>query len=143
MLFSDPQGDVTDYFAGSATGKEYLDIKSGSYELKESTLDLTLELFSKVKDSSNIQYGFIITGSPNKADTHGAHGAPLGEDEVRLTKAAYGWPEDAHFLIPPEVVRHFAQGIGQRGQAAYEQWSADFARYSQQFPREAAELQDI
>ena len=43
-------------------------------------------------------------GSPNKQDTYGAHGSPLGEEEVRLTKRAYGWPEDAQFLVPDEVV---------------------------------------
>lgn len=82
-------------------------------------------------------------GSPNKANTHGAHGAPLGEDEVRLTKAAYGWPEDAQFLVPPEVVEHFAGGIGQRGQTAYDEWSAAFEEYSTQFPQEAAELKTL
>ena len=50
--------------------------------------------------------------SPNKADSHEAHGAPLGEEEVRLTKAAYGWPENEKFLVPGEVLAHFRQGIG-------------------------------
>ena len=45
----------------------------------------------------------IAWGSPNKQNTHGAHGAPLGEEEIRLTKAAYGWPPDEHFLVPEEV----------------------------------------
>ena len=54
-------------------------------------------------------------GSPNKQDTYGAHGSPLGEEEVRLTKRAYGWPEDAQFLVPDEVVAGFRDGIGKRG----------------------------
>src|SRR5262245_43675230 len=54
-------------------------------------------------------------GSPNKQDTSAAHGEPLGEDEVRLTKRAYGWPEDAQFLVPDGVREHFAAGIGARG----------------------------
>ena len=82
-------------------------------------------------------------GSPNKADTHGAHGAPLGAEEVRLTKKAYGWPADEQFLVPPQVVEHFAAGIGQRGHASYEQWTAAFAKYAAQHPEEAVELEAI
>ena len=51
-------------------------------------------------------------GSPHKADTSAAHGEPLGEEEVQLTKRAYGWPEDAKFLVPDGVYEHFAAGIG-------------------------------
>ena len=57
-------------------------------------------------------------GSPNKQDTPEAHGEPLGPEEVRLTKRAYGWPEDAQFLVPDGVYEHFAAGIGRRGAAA-------------------------
>jgi transketolase len=63
-------------------------------------------------------------GSPNKQDTESAHGEPLGEEEVRLTKRAYGWPEDAQFLVPDGVLEHFAAGVGRRGaelRAAWEQ----------------------
>lgn len=79
-------------------------------------------------------------GAPNKANTHGAHGAPLGDDEIRLTKKAYGWPENEQFLVPKEVVSHFANGIGARGNQKYETWKSKFADYSRMFPREAAEL---
>ena len=51
-------------------------------------------------------------GAPHKADSHDAHGAPLGEEEIRLTKAAYGWPENEKFLVPPEVPALFREGIG-------------------------------
>ena len=51
-------------------------------------------------------------GAPHKANSHEAHGAPLGEEEVRLTKIAYGWPENEKFLVPGEVMSHFRQGIG-------------------------------
>ncbi len=54
-------------------------------------------------------------GAPKKAGTSAAHGAPLGEEEVRLAKRAYGWPEDAKFLVPEEVPAHFRRGIGVRG----------------------------
>ena len=54
-------------------------------------------------------------GSPHKQDTSAAHGEPLGEEEVRETKRAYDWPEDAQFLVPDGVREHFAEGIGKRG----------------------------
>ena len=82
-------------------------------------------------------------GSPNKANTHAAHGAPLGADEVKLTKKAYGWPEDAQFLVPDEVREHFATGLGRRGRAEREAWEAKFAAYKKQYPKEAADLEAI
>ena len=57
----------------------------------------------------------IACGAPNKHNTHGAHGSPLGEEEIRLTKRAYGWPEDQKFLVPDEVPAHFRANIGARG----------------------------
>ncbi len=60
----------------------------------------------------------IAYGAPNKQDTSGAHGEPLGEEEIRLTKGWYGWPEDAKFLIPDGVREHFQEGIGRRGAAS-------------------------
>jgi transketolase len=82
-------------------------------------------------------------GSPNKANTHAAHGAPLGADEIKLTKKNYGWPEDAQFLVPPEVLEHFAAGIGTRGREEREAWESKFAAYAKAFPKEAAELKAI
>jgi transketolase len=63
----------------------------------------------------------IAPGSPNKQDTAGAHGAPLGTDEVRLTKQAYGWPSDEPFHVPDEVLDHFRGCVG-RGRKWYEEW---------------------
>jgi transketolase len=68
-------------------------------------------------------------GSPNKANTHDAHGAALGEEEVRLTKKVYGWPEDQHFLVPPEAVQCLANGVGRRGRAAHAEWQKRFVEY--------------
>ncbi len=62
-------------------------------------------------------------GSPHRQDTAAAHGEPLGDDEVRLTKRAYGWPEDAKFLVPDGVREHFAAGIGARGAEARRKWT--------------------
>ena len=61
-------------------------------------------------------------GRPHKQDTHGAHGEPLGEEEIRLTKQFYGWPEDAKFLVPDGVYDHFQQGIGKRGKELRDAW---------------------
>jgi transketolase len=79
-------------------------------------------------------------GSPHKQDTSAAHGEPLGEEEVRLTKRAYGWPEEAQFLVPDGVREHFAAGIAARGAAAHRAWSDLFATYRAQFPELAAEI---
>jgi transketolase len=66
-------------------------------------------------------------GSPNKQDTESAHGEPLGEEEVRLTKRAYGWPEDAQFLVPDGVMEHFAEGVGKRGAELSSAWKQKLA----------------
>jgi transketolase len=63
-------------------------------------------------------------GSPHKQDTAAAHGEPLGEEEVRETKRAYGWPEDAQFLVPEGVYEHFAAGIGARGARLRDEWES-------------------
>ncbi len=105
-------------------------------------IDGALALFAETDDRPTliILRSIIGYGSPNKANTHGAHGSPLGEDEVQRTKAAYGWPESAKFLVPDEVREHFATGVGQRGSAAYREWSELFARYEQAHPQLADEL---
>jgi transketolase len=71
-------------------------------------------------------------GSPHKQDTNAAHGEPLGEEEVRLTKKFYGWPEDAKFLVPDGVLEHFQEGIGKRGADLREKWTKVFAGYKTQ-----------
>jgi transketolase len=82
----------------------------------------------------------IAWGAPNKQDTHAAHGEPLGEEEVRLTKRNYGWPEDAEFLVPEGVRENFAAAFGARGRAAREAWMALFARYRDKYPELADHL---
>jgi transketolase len=71
----------------------------------------------------------IAWGSPNKQDTHAAHGEPLGEDEIKLTKRNYGWPEDAKFLVPDGVREHFAAGMGARGKDLRTKWLALYEQY--------------
>ncbi len=71
----------------------------------------------------------IAWGSPNKQDTHAAHGEPLGEDEIKLTKRNYGWPEDAKFLVPDGVREHFAAGMAARGKDLRGKWMTLYDQY--------------
>jgi transketolase len=73
-------------------------------------------------------------GSPNKQDTEKAHGSPLGEDEVRLTKEVYGWDPDAQFLVPKEVLDHFRATAGERGAKAEAEWDERAATYRTAYP---------
>ncbi|MCB0167297.1 MAG: transketolase [Anaerolineae bacterium] len=79
-------------------------------------------------------------GAPTKEGTSAAHGEPLGEEEIRLTKRAYGWPEEAKFLVPDGVRAHFAAGIGARGAELRQAWFAQFEAYQQQHPELAEQL---
>ena len=85
----------------------------------------------------------IAWGAPNAAGTAGAHGAPLGEDEIKATKKAYEWPEEEHFRVPDEVLAHFRQGIGARGAKLHDAWDEEFADYRRKYPSEAKELEMI
>jgi transketolase len=82
-------------------------------------------------------------GSPHKIDTAAAHGEPLGEEEVRLTKRAYGWPEDAKFLVPDGVREQFDAGIDARGAEARRRWEALFAAYRERLPEFAREIDQM
>ncbi len=82
-------------------------------------------------------------GSPHKQDTPAAHGEPLGEEEVRLTKRFYGWPEDAHFLVPDGVYDHFSAGIGERGRRLHREWNEKFAAYCERYPELGQRLRAI
>jgi transketolase len=82
-------------------------------------------------------------GAPNKQDTAKAHGEALGEEEIRLTKRFYGWPEDAKFLVPDGVIEHFRDGVGARGAALSADWAARFEAYAKAFPDLADQFQRI
>ena len=82
-------------------------------------------------------------GSPHRQDTAAAHGEPLGEEEVRLTKRFYGWPENAKFLVPEGVQEHFAEGVGARGGQAHGAWNDLFARYKGRYPELALEIEQM
>jgi transketolase len=100
-----------------------------------------IETFKATDDRPTfiVVHSVIGWGSP-RAGSEKAHGEALGEDNVRATKKAYGWPEDAQFLVPDGVKEHFTQAVAGRGQPAREAWEANFAKYRETFPTEAAEL---
>src|SRR5262249_38099928 len=79
-------------------------------------------------------------GAPNKQDTSAAHGEPLGEDEVRLTKRNYHWPEDAKFLVPDGVYDPFREGIGGRGKGVRDAWFSRVEKYRAESPELADQL---
>jgi transketolase len=82
-------------------------------------------------------------GSPNKANSHDAHGAALGVDEVKLTKEVYGFPSDQHFYVPAEATQAFASGIGKRGGESHAAWKKQFAEYKSSHPELAAEWETM
>jgi transketolase len=103
------------------------------------------ETFQKTQDRPTliIVDSHIGYGSPHKQDSNASHGEPLGEDEVRLVKRFYGWPEDAKFLVPEGVREHFRDGIGKRGSEAHARWAKTFAEYSQEYPDLAERVHQI
>lgn len=106
-------------------------------------IEQALEVFHKTKGRPTfiVLDSHIGYGSPHKQDTAAAHGEPLGEEEVRLCRRAYGWPEDAQFYIPNGVYEHFNAGIGKRGSEARHKWTEMFESYRSQFPELALEIE--
>jgi transketolase len=106
-------------------------------------IEQALEVFRKTKGRPTfiILDSHIGYGSPNKQDTAAAHGEPLGDEECRLVKRSYGWPEDAKFLVPDGVYEHFQSGIGKRGAEARRNWTERFESYRTQYPDLAVEVE--
>ena len=104
-----------------------------------------LDIFRKTRDRPTLIVldSHIGYGSPHKQDTAEAHGEPLGDQEVRLTKRSYGWPEDAKFLVPDGVREHFAEGVGARGAEARRRWTELFAGYRSEYPELAIEIDQM
>jgi transketolase len=103
------------------------------------------EIFKKTTDRPTLIIidSHIGYGSPHKQDSNSSHGEPLGEDEVKLVKKFYGWPEDAKFLIPDGVRESFRDGIGKRGRELRSQWSKVFGEYSKECPDLAERLSQM
>jgi transketolase len=103
------------------------------------------QTFLRTKDRPTliIVDSHIAYGAPNKQDTSAAHGEPLGDEEIRLTKRNYGWPEDAKFYVPEGVREHFREGIGKRGKDLRERWQETFQNYSKQNPELASQIKKM
>jgi transketolase len=108
-------------------------------------IEHALDIFRKTKDRPTfiVLDSHIGYGSPHRQDTAAAHGEPLGDDEIRLAKKFYGWPEDAKFLVPDDVYEHFAGGVGARGADARQQWTKLFAAYRAKYPDCATEIEQM
>jgi transketolase len=106
-------------------------------------IENALDIFRKTtgRPTFIILDSHIGYGAPHKHDTAEAHGEPLGEEEVRLAKRFYGWPEDAKFLVPDAVYQRFAEGIVARGAEARRKWMELFAAYHGKYPELAAEIE--
>ncbi len=105
-------------------------------------LSRAYEIFLKTTDRPTLIVvdSHIGYGSPHKQDTNAAHGEPLGEEEVRLVKKFYGWPEDAKFLVPEGVREHFREGVGKRGRDLHGNWNEFSRDYSKKYPELADHL---
>jgi transketolase len=109
------------------------------------TLACAFRTFQNTKDRPTliIVDSHIGFGAPHKQDTSGAHGEPLGEEEVRLAKRNYGWPEDEKFYVPEGVYEHLRQGIGNRGRSLRDAWFRRITEYRKEYPELAEELYRI
>ncbi len=102
-----------------------------------------IETFRRTDDAPTliIVESHIGYGAPHKHDTSAAHGEPLGEEEIRLAKRSYGWPEDAKFLVPDGVREHIRDGMGQRGRGLHDDWNALFKSYRTKHPDLADQIE--
>jgi transketolase len=106
-------------------------------------IEQALDAFQKTKGRPTLIVldTHIGYGAPHKHDTAEAHGEPLGDEEVRLAKRFYGWPEDAKFLVPDGVYEHFAAGVGARGERLRREWTGLFESYRARYPELANEIE--
>ncbi len=105
-------------------------------------IDRAIETFKQTTDRPTLIIidSHIAYGAPTKQDTSAAHGAPLGEEEIRATKRNYNWPVDEKFLVPSEVKKHFKEGIGARGAELRNKWIESFDKYKSKYPLLAEQL---
>ena len=107
-------------------------------------IDAAIRAAQKVTDRPSIiaVRTHIGYGSPNKHDTGEVHGTPLGAEEVKLTKKAYGWDPEKQFFIPPAALDHFRKAV-EKGKSAEEEWQKKFSEYKEMHRETAAELEDV
>ena len=139
-------GDLNKAFSESvenrfkAYGWQYLRVEDGnnleeiSKAIEEAKKDTERPTLIEVKT-------VIGYGAPNLAGTHKVHGAPLGEEEAKLTKAAYKWTFEEDFYVPEEVYEHFKKLVVERGERLEKEWNELFARYKEEYPELGKELE--
>jgi transketolase len=109
------------------------------------TLGAALTRFESREDKPTfiVVKSIIGYGAPHKQNTREAHGEALGEDEVKAAKRFYGWPEDAHFLVPDGVMDAFRDGIGKRGAELSHDWQQRFEAYAKEYPELAKQFDQM
>ncbi|MEN9203121.1 MAG: transketolase [Thermostichus sp. DG_1_6_bins_120] len=117
-------------------------VEDGNHDLKAIAEAIQNAKAVTNKPSLIIVETTIGYGSPNKAGKEEVHGAPLGPEEVKLTKENLGWPLEPEFYIPEEVLAHFRQSVD-KGAKAEAEWNERFAAYEKAYPAEAAEFKRI
>jgi transketolase len=123
----------------SAYGWQVLDLGDAADDLESLATALAAAKAETERPSLIIVRSHIGFGSPNRQDTASAHGEPLGAEEIRLTKRAYGWPEDAQFLVPDQVREHLGRAV-ERGRLLEEAWQQGFAAYRTAYPELAEQF---
>ena len=136
LAFSENVGDRF-----RAYGWNVLHVQNGNHDTAAIVEAIQSAQATKDRPILIIVKTLIGFGAPNKQNTHAAHGEQLGEAEIKLAKKAYGWPEEAKFLVPNGVYERFQAGIGQRGAAAHAAWQAKFAEYKSQYPELASQFE--
>ncbi|MDT8402267.1 MAG: transketolase [Bacteroidales bacterium] len=111
-------------------------------DLEMLTRALQVSANEKQRPSLIIVDSHIAYGAPTKQDTHGAHGSPLGDEEIRATKEFYGWDPDKKFYVP-EKVQEYRQSILSRGEEQNREWNELFNKYKVDFPDLASEMETI
>jgi transketolase len=130
--------DVAEHFRGYGWNTTHV-TDANDVEMFARAVNVFLE--TRDRPTLIIVDSHIGYGAPHKQDTKEAHGEALGEEEVRLAKRFYGWPEDAKFLVPDGVKERFADGIGKRGKELRAAWEAAFNRYKKEHPLQAGQLE--
>jgi len=128
--------DVATRFEGYGWAVQHVDDANDLDQLAQA-----LDAFEAEQDRPTliVVNSIIGYGAPTKQGSHSAHGEPLGVEEVRGAKRNYGWPEDESFLVPEKVRSHFAD-LGKRGAELRAAWDELFAKYGEEFPELADQL---
>jgi transketolase len=113
-------------------------------EIELDRIDEAIQAAREVEDRPSliVMRTHIAPGAPTKQDTAAAHGSPLGEDEIRRTKEAYGYPSLEPFYVPDEALQHFRAAV-ERGKEQQAEWEERFGAYRDAFPAEATELERL